>query len=73
MKNLLPGYENMTMNRIDSKIWALMCGILYHSVCLLYYRMGFQHPRHLEIKLNEIKSFQHDHFWISTTDRFHFN
>lgn len=72
-KNLLPGYENMPVNTIDNKIWGLMCVILYHSACLIYHRMGFQDPLHLEIKLNEIKSFQHDHFWISITETFHFN
>lgn len=65
MNNVLLKYENMTMNKIYSKICLLVYVILYHSVCLLYYKIGFQYPHHLEIKLNEILSFQHDHFWIS--------
>lgn len=74
MKNLSPGYENMTMNRIDSKIWALMCVILYHSVCLLHHRMCFQYSLHLKVKLNEIKRFSHESVLlrdsIFTRDRF---
>lgn len=64
----------MTMNKIYSKIWVLLvCVILNHGVCLLYYKMGFQHPLHLEIKPNEIQSFQHDHFRISITERHNSN